>query len=416
MCSCPIVPPREYAYLNSRACDARAVFARDAHCEKTSSLRARFMSMRQRHHVSILDMTMTFTPPLTADNATDDPRWRAIETRDRAWDGAFVFAVSSTRIYCKPSCPSRRPRPDRVTFYSNADSARTAGYRACKRCIPDATAGDSNAAAVVRALAFLDAHTDAVSLDELARASELSRAHLQRQFTKFVGCSPQAWQSAQRAERLRAVLRRGGSVSRAVFDAGFDSLPSAYIASAQHLGMTPGAYRDGARGETIFYTIVPCALGLALVAMTAKGVCRVVLDDSDESLDALVREEFHNATLVRDDPAVRDVAHAVVNAAAGAAVETMLPLDLHGTAFQQRVWRELTRIPRGETITYAELAKRIGAPGAVRAVGSACGANPVALVVPCHRVLRSDGTLGGYRWGLERKAAVLAAEQQPIAD
>ena len=361
-------------------------------------------------------MTMTLTPHSTTATATDDPRWRAIETRDRAWDGAFVFAVSSTRIYCKPSCPSRRPRPDRVTFYSNADSARSAGYRACKRCIPDAASGDATVTAIVNALVLLEAHNEAVSLDELARASGLSRAHLQRQFTRYVGCSPQEWQSAHRAERLRVALQRGGSVSRAAFDAGFDSLPSAYIASSQHIGMTPGAYRDGARGETIFYTIVPCALGRALVAMTAKGVCRVVLDDNDESLDTLVRNEFHNATLVRDDLAVREIAHGVVNAAAGAAAKAPLPLDLHGTAFQQRVWRELTRIPRGETITYAELAKRIGAPGAVRAVGTACGANPVALVVPCHRVLRTDGTLGGYRWGLERKAAVLAAEQQPLGD
>ena len=341
-----------------------------------------------------------------------DPRWRAVLDRDRQWDGAFVFAVSSTRIYCRPSCPSRRPRADRVAFYADAGSARADGYRACKRCRPDAAVADASTAAVVRALAQLAAHEEPMSLDELATTSGMSRAHLQRQFTRLVGCSPREWQTAQRVERLRSALQAGEPVSRAAFAAGFESLPSAYTAATQHLGMAPGAYRRGAKGETVFFTVVPCALGVALVAMTARGVCRVILGDDAAALESTLREELHAATLVRDDAAVREVAQAVVQAASGAALAAPLPLDLRGTAFQQRVWRELTRIPRGETITYAELARRIGSPGAVRAVGSACGANPTALLVPCHRVLRSDGDLGGYRWGLERKATLLKRESR----
>ncbi|MEQ1690444.1 MAG: bifunctional DNA-binding transcriptional regulator/O6-methylguanine-DNA methyltransferase Ada [Gemmatimonas sp.] len=345
-----------------------------------------------------------------------DPRWRAVLDRDRAWDGAFVFAVSSTRIFCRPSCPSRRPRVDRVAFYPDAASARSAGYRACKRCLPEGAAGDAATTAIVRALMFLDTHDGAIALNELAAVSGLSRAHLQRQFTRLVGCSPQEWQVARRAERLRLGLQSGASVSRAAFDAGFDSLPRAYAASEQHLGMPPGAYRRGAPRETVFYTVVVCALGHALVAMTSRGVCRVILGDDPAVLEATLRDELHAATLIADDAMVGDVARAVVTAASGAALASPLPLDLRGTAFQQRVWRELTRIPRGETITYAELARRVGSPGAVRAVGSACGANPTAVVVPCHRVLRSDGALGGYRWGLERKAALLESESRPQAD
>ena len=345
----------------------------------------------------------------------DDPRWRAVLDRDRTWDGAFVYAVSSTRIYCRPSCASRKPRADRVAYYADAATAQILGYRACKRCNPDTAIPDANAVAVVRALVHLDTHDDATSLTALADLCGLSAAHLQRHFTRLVGCSPHEWHTARRVERLRVALQSGSAVSRAALDAGFPSLPSAYAASAQHLGMTPSVYGRGAPGETVYFTVVPCVLGQALVAMTARGVCRVILDDDAATLLAMLREEFHSATLVADDAAVRAVAESVVLAASGVALAAPLPLDLRGTAFQQRVWRELTRIPRGETITYAELAKRVGSPGAVRAVGSACGANPTALVVPCHRVLRSDGALGGFRWGLARKAKLLAAERAETA-
>lgn len=372
----------------------------------TTAVGARTAQRDLAHHYLSVDRM----PDFVMHDTTTDPRWRAVVERDRTWDGSFVFAVSSTRIYCRPSCPSRRPRADRVAFYADASSAQANGYRACKRCKPDSAIADPTTTAIVRVLTFLDANDHAATLDELAELSGLSKAHLQRHFTRLVGCSPHEWQTAQKVERLRTALHSGEPVSRAAFEAGFESLPSAYAASNQHLGMTPGAYRRGALGETVFFSVVPCALGHALVAMTSRGVCRVILGEDPEMLAQTLRSELHAATLVADDAAVREVAEAVVAAASGAALATPLPLDLQGTAFQQRVWRELTRIPRGETITYAELAKRIGSPGAVRAVGSACGANPAALLVPCHRVLRSDGALGGYRWGLERKAALLKSE------
>ena len=338
--------------------------------------------------------------------------------RDRSWDGAFVFAVTSTRIFCRPSCPSRRPRADRVRFYDAPAHAVANGFRACKRCHPEpsvATA-DARVSGVTRALSALeralDDGGDTLTLDALAGIAGASRAHFQRAFTELVGCSPLEWSTARKTERLRQGLLRGETVSGAAFGAGFESLPRAYAAAERHLGVTPGALRRGAPGETVFFTVVACALGHALVATTARGVCRVILGDDPAALERTLREEMHLATLVADDPLTHDVAAAVVAAASGRALATPLPLDLRGTAFQQRVWRELTRIPRGETVTYGELARRIGAPGATRAVGAACGANPVAMLVPCHRVLRGDGEVGGYRWGVERKRALLEAEDE----
>lgn len=366
---------------------------------------------------------MPTTAQLSVDlPARDDPRFQAIAARDRRWDGAFVFGVTSTGIYCRPSCPSRRPRADRVRFFGEPDQARAAGFRACKRCGPDAAAApDATSAGVVRALARLDAdgvrsagdtNVGLLSLDELADIAGLSRAHFQRAFVRLVGCSPHEWQAATRAERLRTALQRGDAVTTAAFDAGFESLPRAYAAADAHFGLTPGALRRGAPAETVFYTVQPCALGSVLVAMTTRGVHRVILGDDASALVEQLRGELHAASLVADDPAVREVASAIVSAASGAVSTSPLPLDLRGTAFQQRVWKELTKIPRGETITYGELAKRIGAPGAVRAVGTACGANPAALVVPCHRVVRGDGSMGGYRWGVERKERLLESEKE----
>ena len=330
-------------------------------------------------------------PMNSAPDATVDPRWRAVVERDRQWDGRFVFAVTSTKIFCRPSCPSRRPRSDRVRYYATGDAARADGFRACKRCAPESAAGADamHTPMVVRAISLMA--ENAMTVTQLAHALDVSRAHLQRVFTRLVGCTPAAWQRAQRSERLRTALPWSGSVSSAAFDAGFDSLPSAYTAASAHLGMSPGALRRGAAGETVFYTIVSCAL------------------------EAALRVSLHAADLVRDDAALGDISASVVALASGAALTNAplhaLPLDLRGTAFQQRVWRELQRIPRGETITYAALAARIGSPNAVRAVGTACGANPVAIVVPCHRVVRADGSLGGYAWGLERKACLLQEEK-----
>ena len=355
------------------------------------------------------------TPMNTASDVTIDPRWRAVVERDREWDGSFVFAVTSTKIYCRPSCPSRRPRQDRVRFYASGGDACQAGYRACKRCVPDsvATTETMHTPMIVRAITMLE--DDAMTMSQLADALCVSRSHLQRVFTRLVGCTPAAWQRAQRSERLRTALVSNASVSSAAFDAGFDSLPSAYTAATAHLGMSPGTLRRGAAGETVFYSVVPCALGFVLVAMTSRGVHRVVLGDDPAELETSLRVSLHAAEIVRDDTALGEISAHVVALASGAALSHTLPLELQGTAFQQRVWRELQRIPRGETITYAELAARIGSPNAVRAVGTACGANPVAMVVPCHRVVRADGSLGGYAWGLERKACLLRDEKLPTA-
>ena len=371
---------------------------------------------------TITDMDTNAQIP-TADGA----RWRATLARDRRHDGAFVFAVTSTRIYCRPSCPSRRPRVDRVRFYETVQQAAADGFRACKRCDPDRGARNTDAELVETAMRLLLGQ-DRFTLPTLAHTLGTSRTQLLRAFTRIVGCTPAAWQRGERATRLRASLVEGVGVSAASFDAGFPSLPAAYAAAASHLGMTPGLLKRGAPGVTVFYTIVPCVLGQMLMAMTTRGICRVVLDDSRDLLEALVRREFHAATLVHDDALLREVAAAGVARAAGvangpdggtdggpansAASTEGVPLDLTGTAFQQRVWRELQRIPRGETITYGEVAERIGSPGAVRAVGTACGANLVALLVPCHRVVRGDGGLGGYRWGVERKARLLAGERE----
>jgi AraC family transcriptional regulator, regulatory protein of adaptative response / methylated-DNA-[protein]-cysteine methyltransferase len=341
----------------------------------------------------------------------DDPRWRAVLARDVAWDGAFVFAVATTRIYCRPSCPARRARIDRVRFHDSAAAAASAGFRACRRCSPDAVAAVSEPLRLVsRMLALLDAD-DQLTLDALAAQAGVSRGHAQRTFSSVMGASPHVYALRRRTERMRDALRNGTSVSTAAYDAGFGSLPRAYAAASSHLGMSPAAYRNGATGVAIRYRIVPCALGMALVAMTARGVARIVLGDDPVALEQGLREEFPLATLGTMDDAMSAAVNAVVAAAAGEAISTRVPIDAQGTAFQQRVWRALMRIPRGGTMTYAELARRVESPQAVRAVGSACGANPVALLVPCHRVVRSDGGLGGYRWGVERKERLLGSEK-----
>lgn len=248
-------------------------------------------------------VSSVMAPMNSAHDATIDPRWRAVVERDRQWDGSFVFAVTSTKIFCRPSCPSRRPRLDRVRFYATGHDARAAGFRACKRCVPESASPEGadamHAPMVIRAISLLE--DDAMTVTQLADALDVSRAHLQRVFTRLVGCTPAEWQRAQRSERLRAALPLSASVSSAAFDAGFDSLPSAYTAASSHLGMSPGALRRGAAGETVFYTIVPCALGLVLVAMTARGVHRVVLGDDEAVLEALLRDSLHAAALVRDD-------------------------------------------------------------------------------------------------------------------
>ncbi len=370
----------------------------------------------------------TRTVPHVATPALDAERaWAALVARDRAADGSFVYGVRTTGVYCRPSCASRRPRRENVAFFADTASAAAAGFRACKRCRPDAPA-ESEPAAITRARAHIDAHLAAhgdapLPLAELAAAVGMSAAHLQRTFTRVVGLSPRAYRDAQRLARLKERLRAGDTVSRATFEAGFAASSGVYAHADRALGMSPSAWRHGGRGEQVAYAIEPTRLGLLLVAATARGVCAVALGDDDAALAEWLRGELPAAALTRDtdDPPAqgapevaayaRAIAWWVDGDTSGDATLQALPVDLAGTEFQQRVWRALRAIPYGATRTYAALAREIGAPRAVRAVASACAANRVALVLPCHRVVRGDGATGGYRWGAERKAALLAHER-----
>lgn len=349
-----------------------------------------------------------------------DPRWEALLKRDRAWDGAFVFGVTSTGIYCRPSCPAKRARRDRIRFFASPAEARDSGFRSCKRCHPDsagAGAGAESRSLVARVLPLLEAGggssgTAAPSLGELALAVGVSKSHLQRKFTEVMGVSPRQYVEYLKSGRLAAALRSGATAGRAAMDAGFNSLSRAQAVSESHMGMSPGAVKRGGRGVRVRYVVEPCSLGMVLVALTEKGVCRIILGDSADEVEKLFLSEYPDAERGEMEGAMRDVVRSVVAVAAGdtRVHASEIPLDLHGTAFQLRVWRALQRVPRGETVTYKELAAAAGNERAVRAAGTACGANPVALLVPCHRALRSDGALGGYRWGLERKAQLLAKE------
>jgi AraC family transcriptional regulator of adaptative response/methylated-DNA-[protein]-cysteine methyltransferase len=344
-----------------------------------------------------------------------DSAWRAILSRDASADGKFVYAVRTTRIYCRPSCSSRKPRRDHVEMFAGPAFAERAGYRACKRCDPAmGSVPDRGVALVQRACAYIDAHLDdALPLATLARAAHGSSAHLQRTFKRVLGVSPRAYVAAKREERLRGALRTGHSVGRAVFEAGYASGRPVYGAAAAPLGMTPATYRRGGAGATMRYTIVDSPLGHLLVAATDRGVCSVKLGDRASALEADLRSEFPAAQLEREPGPPRPWVAAIRASLAGKAAADVaaLPLDVRATAFQRRVWDALRRIPLGETRTYAEVAAGLGAPSGARAVARACATNPVAIVVPCHRVIRTGGATSGYRWGLARKEALLDAER-----
>jgi AraC family transcriptional regulator of adaptative response/methylated-DNA-[protein]-cysteine methyltransferase len=345
---------------------------------------------------------------------TDDARWAAVAARDAAHDGAFVYAVTSTGVYCRPSCPSPRPRRERVRFFATGAEAAAAGFRACLRCRPE-RAETPIQAAVRRARERLDAGLDAglddaPDLGALAAEVGLSRWHLQRRFRALVGVSPREYVAARRAERLRGALRDGAPVSAAGYGAGYGSSRAVYEGGAARLGMTPGAYRRGGEGERVAFSTAPCALGVVLVAATARGVCAVRLGEDAAALEAEVRAEFPAAGVVRDDGGLAALVREALEHLEGRRPGLAWPLDLGGTAFQERVWAALREIPYGETRSYAALARDLGVEGGARAVAGACAANPAALVVPCHRVVRGDGSLSGYRWGVERKRALLERE------
>jgi AraC family transcriptional regulator of adaptative response/methylated-DNA-[protein]-cysteine methyltransferase len=338
--------------------------------------------------------------------------WAAVLARDGGADGRFFYAVTTTGIYCRPGCASRLPRREHVRFFAEAAAAEAAGFRPCKRCRPaESSAAARHLAAIERACALLRDSETVPSLDRLAAAAGMSRYHFHRVFKQLTGTTPREYARARRLDRFADALAAGQSVAASVYAAGFGSSSRAYEEAPQGLGMTPGKRRRGGGGETIRFVTVATPLGWALVAATHRGLCMTALADDRDSLVAQLRARFPAASLVAEDAQLREWAERIVQFIARPQADLDLPLDIRGTAFQARVWRALRKIPPGRTASYAEIAAAIGAPGAVRAVARACAANRLAVLVPCHRVVRSDGGLGGYRWGIEKKRALLARER-----
>jgi AraC family transcriptional regulator of adaptative response/methylated-DNA-[protein]-cysteine methyltransferase len=341
---------------------------------------------------------------------TDEDRYDAFVRRDRARRADFVMAVTTTGVYCRAGCPARTPRRENVRFFDTPEAARGAGFRACKRCRPDETASAS-AEVAARACRTIEAAETAPTLEALAAEAGLSPFHFHRVFKAETGVTPAKYAAAVKDRRAKAALAGGASVTEAVYDAGYGSASRFYEGSGARFGMTPKAWRARGEGEAIRVTTAPCALGVVLVGATDKGVCSVELGDDAEAMLADFSHRFGNAARVDDDPVLKAQVEAVVALIEAPAGHAELPLDVRGTAFQHRVWDALRRIPAGETWTYGQLAETIGAPKAVRAVGAACGANPVAVVVPCHRVVGADRKLTGYRWGVEKKRQLLERER-----
>ena len=343
-----------------------------------------------------------------------DELWQAVIAKDARYDGQFVFAVSSTHIYCRPSCPSRRPHRERVSFYSLPEAAEQAGFRACLRCHPKrARILDPQIALVQSVCRQLDhAEAENVTLGALAEEMGVSVFHLQRTFKSVMGISPRQYLMSKRFGDFKSRVRKGDSVTSALYDAGFNSSSRLYEQAANELGMTPATYGRGGRGVEISYTIADSPLGHLLVAVTARGVCSVAMGDRDSLLVKGLSVEFPEARIKRDDSALQETVRTILNHLKTRQPHLDLPLDIRATAFQRQVWERLRAIPYGQTMSYGEVARALGNPGAVRAVGRACATNPVALIIPCHRVVREDQTLGGYRWGLDRKKKLLEREKR----
>jgi len=339
-----------------------------------------------------------------------DTAWAAFMRRDRSWDGRVIGAVKTTGVYCKPSCPARRPKREHVIFFASGEEARMAGLRSCLRCKPDELGRDREA--VAQAVKILEAAEEPPTLAEIAEAVGYAPHHFQRLFKRDLGVSPAEYARGLRNRRARAALKQNGRVTDAIYDAGYSAPSGFYSDAKERLGMTPSAWRDGGRGETIRWTTFDSPLGTMLIAATSKGICRLTFDDSVESLERL----FPRATIVKDDGGLRALVEGALTAIERPLAAPDLPIDVAGTAFQEAVWRELRKIPPGETRSYAEIAAAIGAPKAVRAVGSANGDNHVCVLIPCHRVIRSDGSLGGYGGGIERKIKLLEAEGHPVGE
>lgn len=345
-----------------------------------------------------------------------DARWQRVLARDVSMDGAFVYAVQSTGIYCRPSCPSRKPAPEKVRFFAVPEAAERAGFRACKRCRPrEAPAAEPRLEAVRRACRAIETSEDGIpTLTQLGRETGFSPHHLQRLFKAFVGISPRKYGEALRVERLKAGLKEGDGVAGALYGAGYGSASRLYEKAPAHLGMTPASYARGGRGAGIAFATADCPPALGgrlLVAATEKGVCMVALGDTDAGLESELRQEYPAADIKRGGDLESRI-EAILDHLSGAQPHIELPLDVRATAFQWQVWEGLRAIPKGETRSYKDIAAAIGKPGAARAVGRACATNPVAVIVPCHRAVSAKGKLTGYRWGLGRKKKLLARERE----
>ena len=356
-------------------------------------------------------MNMTARAEFLAAATVTDPRWASVATRDPNQDGRFVYSVRTTGVYCRPSCGARMPRPGNVAFHATPADAERAGFRPCKRCKPDqAPLATRNAMKVAALCRLIERAERAPSLDELARHAGSSVHHLHRMFKSVTGLTPRAWAAAHRAKRVRAELDRGASVTAAIYGAGYGSSGRFYEESDRLLGMTPSSYRAGGADTAIRFAVGLCSLGSILVAAAGRGVCAILLGDDPGALTRELQDRFPRARLIGGDTQFEALVAKVIGFVEAPRLGLDLPLDLRGTAFQQRVWQALRAIPAGETASYSEVARRIGAPKSVRAVAQACAANALAVAIPCHRVVRNDGALSGYRWGIERKRALLDRE------
>lgn len=360
-------------------------------------------------------MILVETPMMkTSDYATDDERWNAVEGRDGQADGAFLYAVKTTGVFCRPACSSRLPNRANVEFFPTCEQAERGGYRACKKCKPKAAAAIPDA--VLRACRLIEKADEPPTLEALAAAVGLSPFYFHKLFKSVVGVTPKAYAAARRAERFREGLKEGQTVTEAIHDAGFGSSSRCYENVGDELGMTPTEYRGGGAGQSIRLAVVECRLGWLAVAATERGVCMIEFGDTPDAVRAEAVARFPNAALHDGDDEFRRWVAVVVQRIEmpGRAVE--LPLDVRGTAFQRKVWEALRAIPAGATATYSEIAERIGKPSAARAVAGACAANQLAVVIPCHRVVRSGGSLSGYRWGADRKRRLLEREGVTLDD
>lgn len=337
--------------------------------------------------------------------------WQAVKNNDARFNGAFVYGVNSTKIYCKPSCSSKLPKRDNVRFFDSANEAEEKGFRSCLRCQPKSEKANPQIETIIRACELIE-NGENISLEELSAKLNLSQTHLQKIFKEIIGVSPKKYAEAKRLERFKSEVRKGNDVTSAMYEAGFGSSSRLYENVSEKIGMTPKTYAKKGKNMQINYTVVDCDLGKLLVAQTEKGICAVAFGDDAKTLTENLKTEYAKAEVTENNVDLKSYVEAILANLAGANKTLDLPLDLQATAFQMRVWELLRKIPYGETVSYQDVAEKLGNKNAVRAVATACASNRVALVIPCHRVVRSNGELSGYRWGIERKKAILEKEKQ----